>query len=37
MDLALNNLQGLIRHKTQQIKPTKPIGSGPRIELPISR
>ena len=23
IDLALNNLQGLIRHKTQQTKPTK--------------
>ena len=25
MDLALNNLQRLICHKTQQTKPTKPI------------
>ena len=29
MDLALNNLQSLIYHKTQQTKPNYPVKSGP--------
>ena len=33
MDLALNNLQRLICHKTQQTKPTKPNQTKPRAKV----